>query len=179
MLSDYVAVPKHIQETNKHVSLAADVFFINKNPFLATISENIKLTTGKYLPNRRIQELLLGMKEAKALYTGSGFDVKTALMDGEFKPMRYDLLEMRVKLNITAANEHSPIIERHIRVIKEQMRAIRHTLPFKVIPLTMLIEMTYFSIFWINAFPPKSGVSATISPRKIITGQQLDYKKHC
>ena len=71
------------------------------------------------------------------------------------------------------------MIERQIRVIKERVRAIRHTLPFKVIPLIMLIKMTYFSIFWTNAFPPKSGVSETISPRKIITGQQMDYMKHC
>ena len=179
VVSDYVAVPEKILETNKHVPLAADVFFINNNPFLATISVNLRLTTGKFIPNRRIQQLLLGMKEVKALYTGRGFNVVTAMMDGEFEPMRHELLEMGIKLNVTAANEHSPIIERQIRVIKERVRATRHTLPFEVIPLIMLIEMTYFCIFWINAFPPKSGLSEINSPRKIITGQHVEYKKHC
>jgi hypothetical protein len=45
-------------------------------------------------------------------------------------------------------------------VIKERARAARYTLSFKVIPLLMLIDLIYSSILWINAFPPKSGVSS-------------------
>ena len=97
-------------------------------------------------------------------------------MDGEFKVLRTDLQEMGIALNITAANEHSPCIKRQIHVIKERVRAIKHTLPFKVIPLTMLFELIYFSTFWLNAFPPKSGVSTVHSPQKLITVQQLEYK---
>ena len=37
-------------------------------------------------------------------------------------------------INLTAANEHEPFIERRIRVIKERVRALRHTLPFKRLP---------------------------------------------
>ena len=29
----------------------------------------------------------------------------------------------------------------------------------------------------INAFPPKSGISRTCSPRTIMMGKQLDFKK--
>ena len=32
---------------------------------------------------------------------------------------------------------------------------------------------------WLNAFPPKDGVSTTISPRSLITGMKIDYNKHC
>jgi hypothetical protein len=59
------------------------------------------------------------------------------------------------------------------------VRATRHTLPFKMIPLIMLINLIYSSILWINAFPPKGGVSTTLSPRNIMTGIQFDYNKHC
>ena len=34
-------------------------------------------------------------------------------------------------INLTAANEHEPFIEHRIRVIKERVRALRHTLPFQ------------------------------------------------
>jgi hypothetical protein len=101
------------------------------------------------------------------------------LMDGEFVPLRNELSSNGIVLNTTAANEHVPKIERQIRVIKERVRATRHTLPFKVIPLTMLISLVYSSILWINAFPPKGGVSNDISPRNIMTGIQFDYNKHC
>ena len=179
VVSDYVAVPKEVVEANKDVAVAADLFFINKNPFLATISERIKLTTGKYIPNRSTEQLLKGLTEVKALYTSRGFNLRTTLMDGEFKVLRTAMMELGITLNTTAANEHSPYIKRQIRVIKERVRAIKHTLPFKVIPLIMLVEMVYFCIFWLNAFPPKSGVSTLHGPRKIVTGQQLDFKKHC
>ena len=179
VVSDYVAVPKEIVEANKDVAIAADIFFVNKNAFLATISEKIKLTTAKYIPNRSSELLLKGMKEVKGLYSSRGFNLRTALMDGEFEVLNSALQELGITLNTTAANEHSPFIERQIRVIKERVRATKHTLPFKVIPLIMLVELVYFCIFWLNAFPPKSGVSSTHSPCKIITGQQVEFKKHC
>jgi hypothetical protein len=84
-----------------------------------------------------------------------------------------------IVLNTTAAKEHVPKIERQICVIKERVRAIRHTLPFKMIPLIMLINLIYSSILWINAFPPKGGVSTHLSPRNIMTGIQFNYNKHC
>ena len=179
VVSDYVAVPQQIVEANKTVSIAADVFFINNNPFLTTLSERVKLTTAKFIPNQSAEQLFKGLKEVNALYSNQGFNIKTALMDGKFEPLRTDLLDLGITLNTTAANEHSPYIERQIHVIKEHVRATRHTLPFKVIPLIMLVEMTYFCTFWLNAFPSKSGVSMNHSPQKIITGQQLDYKKQC
>jgi hypothetical protein len=39
--------------------------------------------------------------------------------------------------------------------------------------------MVFLSVFWLNAFPHKHGVSPTISPRTIVTGKHIDYKIHC
>ena len=39
--------------------------------------------------------------------------------------------------------------------------------------------MVYASVFLLNLFPPADGVSATLSPRSLVTGFQLDYNKHC
>jgi hypothetical protein len=43
----------------------------------------------------------------------------------------------------------------------------------------MIIEMIYYSTFWLNSFPPADRVSETISPRAIVAGMLLDYVKHC
>jgi len=43
----------------------------------------------------------------------------------------------------------------------------------------MLIQLVYHAIMRLNAFPSKGGVSPTISPRSLMTGVPLDYKKHC
>jgi hypothetical protein len=67
--------------------------------------------------------------------------VENALMDGEFAPLKEDMLEMGVKLKITSAKEHVPEIERRIRVLKKLTRATRHTLPFSYIPKAMVVTM--------------------------------------
>jgi hypothetical protein len=43
----------------------------------------------------------------------------------------------------------------------------------------MLIDLVYSTTIWLNAFPPKDGVSSHLSPRNIITGITFDYDKHC
>jgi len=43
----------------------------------------------------------------------------------------------------------------------------------------MLVKMVHMCVKWINAFPPKGGISRMMSPRTIITGTQLDFKTDC
>ena len=180
IVSDYVAVPRNIIEANKEITLFGDIFFINRQtPFLVTLSNHIKFGTVKNITSRKSKVVVPCLKDVKNLYENRGFDPKTLVMDGEFAPMRAELREVGFELNTTAANEHVPKIERYIRVIKERTRCTRHTLPFKFIPILMLVEMVYMSCMWINAFPPKGGVSKTLSPRNIMTGTQFDYNKHC
>jgi hypothetical protein len=180
VVSDYVlAVPPQILSANKHVTLSGDLFFVNKAPFFATITDHIKFTTAEHIANRKILSLVQAPHHVQAVYTVRGFRIKSMLMDGEFVPLKHNLASAGIALNTTAANEHVPKIERQIREIKERVCATRHTLPFKVIPLTMLIELMYSSTLWINALPPKGGVSNTLSPHNIMTGIQFDYQKHC
>ena len=80
--------------------------------------------------------------------------------------------------NFTAANEHVPEIERRIRMIKERVRAVRSSLPFKRIPRRLAINMVLYVVKQLTFFPTKGGVSETLSPRMIMTGETLDYKRH-
>jgi hypothetical protein len=90
-----------------------------------------------------------------------------------------ELITYGINLNTTAASENVPDVERQIRVLKERARALRSTLPFKIIPGRMIIEMLANVVLWINVFPPSSGVSKTFSPRTIMTGTALNFNKHC
>ena len=62
------------------------------------------------------------------IYTQRGFKVDNALLDGEFVPLRTDLLNMGILANFATRNEHVPEIERQHRFIKERARACRSTL---------------------------------------------------
>ena len=100
-------------------------------------------------------------------------------MDGEFEPIQSQLTELGITLNTTSWSEYVPEIEHQIHVIKEQVHACCHTLPFKSITKLMTIEMVKNAVMWINAFPPKEGISTSVSLREIVTGMKLDYNKHC
>jgi hypothetical protein len=127
--SDYVAVPPQILSVNQHVSLSGDLFFVNQIPFFATINDHIQFTTAEHIANRKLPQLVLASKHVQSIYTPArNFTVKFMLMDGEFVPLRHDLSMAGIVLNTTAANEHMPKIERQIRVIKERVGSMCHTI---------------------------------------------------
>ena len=43
----------------------------------------------------------------------------------------------------------------------------------------MTIYLAKSVVMFLNAFPPKSGLSKTYSPRTIMTGKALDWEKIC
>ena len=69
-------------------------------------------------------------------------------MDGQFEPLCGDLAEMAIQLDTVSNNEHIPEIERQIRTLKEQTRAIYCTLPFQKIPHHLIIEMLCAANYW-------------------------------
>jgi hypothetical protein len=62
--------------------------------------------------------------------------------------------------------------------VKEQCRATLHSLPFHTIPKLMTIHIVLNVIKLLIFFPTKGGVSDTLSPNTIMSGETLDYKKH-
>ena len=100
--------------------------------------------------------------------------------DGEFAPLKTPIesLPGGPFVNLASSNEHVPEIERRIRVVKERCRATRHSLPFPRIPKLLTIHIVLNAVKLLNFFPTKGGVSDTISPKTIMSGETLDYKKH-
>ena len=111
------------------------------------------------------------------MYWRAGFIVRTILMDGEFEKIK-DVLPT-VECNTTAAKEHVSEAERTIRTVKERTRGLVCTLPFTHIPQQMKIEFVYFMVFWLNAFPVKTGISGVYPPQELLVWWRLNYNKHC
>ena len=80
-------------------------------------------------------------------------------------------------INLASANEHIPEIERKIRVVKERCRAAQHGLPFQRIPKLLTIHIVFQTVKLLNFFPTKGGISDTLSPKTIMSGEILNYKK--
>ena len=63
--------------------------------------------------------------------------------------------------------------------MKERTRGIYCTLPFHKMPRQLIIEMVYAANYWLNMFPRPGGISKTLSPRTLLTGQTWSYTTHC
>ena len=81
-----------------------------------------------------------------------------------------------ININITAKKEHVADVERMIQTLKERFRAIYSTLSFKHLTAKIITQLTTLYVLWLNAFPPKGGVSKTLSPRTSTTGMHIKRK---
>jgi hypothetical protein len=135
-------LPPQIMSQYRSVTLAADVMYVNGIPMLVTISRNLRrFATVEALPNRNIATLVKGVKAVATVYKRASFSIAATLMDGEFEAMRGDLADLGIALNETARDEDVGEIERFIRTLmKERMRAIYNTLPFKHFGIMQVAE---------------------------------------
>jgi hypothetical protein len=143
---------------HKNVFLTLDVFFVNKIPFLLSLSRKIRFTAVNYLADRTIPDLFKAFKEIYQHYLHRGFRI-TTVHDGEFSPLKtlIESLPGGPRLNLASSNEHVPEIERRIRVVKERSRAARHSLPFQRVPTIMTIHIVFHAVKLLNFLPPKGG----------------------
>ena len=107
--------------------------FVNKIPFVTTISRHIKFTTVEVIQKRTKSQLSECIKNIFEIYTQRGFKVQHALLDEEIVTLRTDLLNMGIYAKFATRNKHVPEIECQHRVIKEQARVCQYTLPFEVL----------------------------------------------
>ncbi len=98
--------------------------------FLVTVSKNIKLVIVVHIDNRSEKTLLEALDKLFRVYNHAGFQIKEVFADPEVKFMMNPLIDLVIKLNISAAQEHVAEIERMIRTIKERYRAMYSCLPY-------------------------------------------------
>ena len=152
--------------------------FVNKIPFLVTVSRALRFGTTERLITRRADVVGKGLRHVITLYRQRGFRVQECHGDGEFESLRADLADLGTQLNVTAEDEHVPEVERYIRTLKERARSAYNVVPFTRMPGMMIVELVHASNYWLNMFPANDGVSAILSPRRIMTGQNCDYLLH-
>jgi len=173
-------VPPGLLNLHKDVTLTADVFFVNKIPFFLSLSRKICYTAVTDLVNRQVPTIFEAFKQVFRLYKTRGFQTKYLLVDGEFAPLK-DMIEGLPggpTVNLATANEHVPEIERRIRVVKERVRALRLGLPFSRLCKMLIVHLVFYATQMINCFPVSVGISKTVSPMTLMTGQPLNYKRH-
>jgi hypothetical protein len=169
-----------LMKLHKEVFLTTGIFFVNKIPFFLTLSRKICFTEVNHLADRTVPQIFKAFKEMHQYYLHRSFHIKTVHADGEFAPLKplIESIPGGPMVNLASANEHVPDIEWRIWVVKERCQATRHSLPYERIPKLVTIHIVLNVVKLLNFFPTKGGVSDTLSPKSIISGETLDFKKH-
>ena len=71
----------------------------------------MKFGTIKVVQNNKLATLIKGIKPILQLYKTSGFQVMTALMDGEFDHLYGEMADIGMTLNSTSDEEHMGDVE--------------------------------------------------------------------
>ncbi len=173
-------LPRTIMENYREITLCIDIMFVNNIPFFMSISKHIRFLTCELLENRKAPSLIQALQRIYGIYRKRGFKITNILGDGEFECTRGAVAtDLQSELNICGKDEHVPDIERAICTTKERTRCTYNTTPIDHYPPLMVIQMVFLSVFWLNAFPHRLGISQTLSPRTIVTGLHIDYNTHC
>ena len=157
MVTTMSSLPPTIQQHYQEVTLGCDIMYVNKIPFLMSISRHIRYGTAQHIKNQQGTTIFNGIRAIHQIYLQCGFRIQNAFMDGQFEPLRGDLAELGIILNTASYDEHVPEIEQQICTVKERTQAIYCTLPFKKMPHNFIIEMVYAANYWLNMFPRKGG----------------------
>jgi hypothetical protein len=174
-----LSVPKEFMKLNKDVLLTMDLFFVNKIVFFLTLSRKIDFTAVNHLSNKKASTIFKAFKEIYKYYLQRGFRITEIHADNEFGALQALIQDMPrgPRINLVSADEHVPEIERRIRVVKERTRAMRHGLPFDRLPKLMTIHIVLNVVKLLTYFPTKSSMSTQWSPRMIMAGKPLNFKK--
>jgi len=170
------SVPRQVRERFRRVTMGLDIMFVNKVPFLITYSNGIRFGTVANIPGRTAPQVAAALNLTLRIYHRRGMRIGMVKADPEFRKLAEDY--KGCQFNLSSEAEHNCEIERYIRTVKDRSRSGYNSLPFERMPRVMIIRLVSNAVFWLNAFPHPDGVSSTLSPRYIMTGQQLDFKKH-
>ena len=127
----WTSIPKEIIDNYGEVTLAVDIMTISKIPFMVNTSRNIHFGTAQLIRNNSKDMIMTSISQVVWTYQARGFQVCNILADSAFKCIRDSLSEMGIALNVSSRNEHEPEIEQYIRKVKERVRSIANSLPFR------------------------------------------------
>ena len=89
----------------------------------------MKFTTIENVVDQKAATLLKALRSIKSVYTNKNIFIKTLFMDNEFEVLQDVLRDEEITLNTTSSNEHIPLIERQIKMVKERVRITWNSLP--------------------------------------------------
>ncbi|MEY3186928.1 MAG: hypothetical protein RL675_752, partial [Bacteroidota bacterium] len=161
----------------KFIDLHTDIMFIGAIGYVISVSEPIGMTVEIPLVSKNVDSLTDALREHVSVFTQKGICVNKIIIDSEpagiaIKKQR--LIGMTDIMPLPHGKKNG-IVERKIRTIKERIRTILSSIPYKF-PKPLLDDLVRFVVIRINQLP-NEGSGNRISPKELFTGNKLDFKR--
>ena len=178
-----VPLPPHILKTHPSDNLDIDFMYVQGAPYLYMktttikfqaiqsfnkISRKDKNNAKRITYKRGPKDIITSVEKVLGVVRRRGFEMNTINADNEFQKLEN---KVSAHVEICAAGQHVPRIERGVRSVKDRTRCRWVALPFKKAPKIMVDECLIDIISCLNDFPAKNGISKTIGPAAIVLGR--------
>jgi hypothetical protein len=172
--------PEHIpRPLRSGLVLHSDIFFVDRDPYLITVSTPLGLTVVHHLNGiTRGSQLLRKLTDTINLYKMENFSIENILTDGESAMVAISgqLSEIGIRLEVSGSGQHVPVAENKIRQVKERVRSHVATLPY-MLPKFFMRWLVFFCVMRLNMLPSKSRSDGILSSIELFKGRKIDYKR--
>ena len=175
-LQDEIAILHDIQADQ---TMFVDLMFVNSIPYLISVFKPLEYVAVTKLLKKDIHTLLTTTISHMNIVRKHNLKVPLIRVDGE-SAMRTDWFVSKISaegtiLDTTGAGEAVSVVERKIRHIKERVRGISNTLPYK---LTEQLEswLVRYVVSRINLVPTRNNPDY-VSPREKLWGRRINVDK--
>jgi hypothetical protein len=177
---DYVEIPPELIDQHKNLVFYMDIYYICGLPILSGIDRSVKGRSSVPLKSKDNEHIYKAIDKVFRKYQQGGFFITNIHCNQQFHSLMDPIAnDLNIKMNYTTTNKHVPEAERNNRTIKEKIRAVYHSLPYKAMPPVMLKYLAVVCTNQLNMIPAKGGILDYLSPHVILTGKNIDYNKHC
>ena len=93
-------IPQEIMQKYREVTIAMYMIHVNRNSFLVTNSRNLHFITAEAIPNIWVEVLKGAIHRVSKIYCSRGFNIMTSHIDWQFYPVRGNLADIKIHLNL-------------------------------------------------------------------------------
>ena len=154
-------------------TLEIDVMFVNRLPFLVAILVPLGYSLVDYTPNRKEKEIHQSLFKFITKIMARKITITHVVSDNEGSAHTAEskLNSMGIQLSTTAAGEKVHRVERRIRFIKERVRSIVHSLPYRL--CAKLLTYCVYYANWCTNNHRMAMSTHTRTPHEQFTGRNL------
>ena len=172
-----ITTPDYISSVVEKQDMHIDLLFVNGEAYMIALFQPLELAVAKKLKSQNQHDQWIALQSLMTHVTSRSLKIWRVRCDGE-SAIHTDYIKRKlpegIELDPTAGAAAVSDVERKIRTVKERMRGVINTLPYKL--SIRLEDWLLQSCLYYISFQPTVNTNDLRSPKEKLTGLILDAK---